>query len=236
MNYTETFAAYRGKRVFLTGHTGFKGSWLVMLLRAIGAEVMGYALPPPAGPSHYEALRLKGSIREAEGDVRDAAKLTAAMQEFAPEFVFHLAAQALVRRSYADPAETFETNVMGAVNLLDAVRNTPSVKSLVFITSDKAYENVEWIWGYRENDRLGGHDPYSASKAAAEIVFSAYARSFLAQRADLGAATTPGLGSRSITSDQRDRLAPREQRLRAGRTDMSRAAQDDVHRDPRFSG
>ncbi|MDB5526948.1 MAG: rfbG [Devosia sp.] len=190
MTYAEAFAAYAGKRVFVTGHTGFKGTWLVMLLREIGAEVMGYALPPPPGLSHYEALGINGQIAEVIGDVRDAGALAKAMGDFAPEFVFHLAAQALVRQSYAEPADTFATNVMGAANLLDAVRATPSVRSLVFITSDKAYENLEWVWGYRENDRLGGHDPYSASKAAAEIVFSAYARSYFAARADFGAATT----------------------------------------------
>ena len=174
----------------ITGHTGFKGSWLAFLLHEVGAEVTGYALPPEYAGSHFERLGLAKKVRHVEGDVRDGAKLTAAMRDFAPEFVFHLAAQALVRRSYADPRDTFETNVIGSVNLLEAVRACESVKSLVYITSDKAYENVEWLWGYRENDRLGGHDPYSASKAAAEIVFSSYARSFFAQRADFGAAST----------------------------------------------
>lgn len=183
-------AAYRGKRVMITGHTGFKGSWLAFLLKEAGAEVLGYALPPDYADSHFEKLGLARSIRHIEGDIRDAEKLAAATRDFAPEFVFHLAAQALVRRSYADPRTTFETNVIGSVNLLEAVRSCESVKALVYITSDKAYENVEWLWGYRENDRLGGHDPYSASKAAAEIVFSSYARSFFAHRPDLGAAST----------------------------------------------
>ena len=183
-------AAYHGKRVMVTGHTGFKGSWLTFLLKESGAEVAGYALPPEHAGSHFERLRLAKAIHHVEGDVRDGAKLAAAMRDFSPEFVFHLAAQALVRRSYADPRVTFETNVLGSVNLLEAVRTCDSVKSLVYITSDKAYENVEWLWGYRENDRLGGHDPYSASKAAAEIVFSSYARSFFAQRPEFGAAST----------------------------------------------
>lgn len=183
-------AAYRGKRVMVTGHTGFKGSWLAFLLKEVGAEVQGYALPPEYPDSHFEKLGLAHSIRHIEGDVRDAEKLAMAMRDFAPEFVFHLAAQALVRRSYADPRTTFETNVIGSVNLLDAVRSCDAVKVLVYITSDKAYENVEWLWGYRENDRLGGHDPYSASKAAAEIVFSSYQRSFFSARPDLGAAST----------------------------------------------
>jgi CDP-glucose 4,6-dehydratase len=182
-------AAFRGKRVLVTGHTGFKGSWLAFLLAETGAEVMGYALPATSPDSHFASLALAKSVRHVEGDVRDAVTLSSTVAGFQPEFVFHLAAQSLVRPSYADPAATFSTNVMGAVNLLDAVRKCDAVKSLVFVTSDKCYENVEWIWGYRENDRLGGRDPYSASKAAAEIVFSSYARSFLAQRTTLGAAT-----------------------------------------------
>jgi len=179
-----------GKKIFITGHTGFKGSWLTFLLNEIGAEVLGYALPPTQSDSHFEALGLTHLIQHVEGDVRDAEKLSKVMAQFQPEFVFHLAAQALVRRSYIDPVSTFETNLMGSVNLLEAVRNCASVKSLVYITSDKCYENLEWVWGYRENDRLGGHDPYSASKAAAEIAFSTYARSFFSHRPDLGAATT----------------------------------------------
>ncbi len=187
---TPWLAAYKNKRVLVTGHTGFKGAWLAFLLIEAGAEVMGYALPPEYVGSHFERLGLSKTIHHVEGDVRDAAALTDAMRNFQPEFVFHLAAQALVRRSYADPKSTFDINVGGSVNLLEAVRACPSVRSLVYITSDKAYENVEWIWGYRENDRLGGHDPYSASKAAAEIVFSSYARAFFAGRPALGAAST----------------------------------------------
>lgn len=181
--------AFAGARVFVTGHTGFKGSWLALQLKEVGAEVMGYALPPEQPGSHFELLELARSIHHVEGDIRDAGKLAATLREFQPEFVFHLAAQALVRRSYAEPQATFDVNVMGSVNLLEAVRQCDSVRSLVYITSDKCYENVEWVWGYRENDRLGGHDPYSASKAAAELAFSAYAHSFLAGRASLGTAT-----------------------------------------------
>ena len=181
--------SFRGKRVFVTGHTGFKGTWLTFLLKELGSEVMGYALPPEAGPSHFALLNMQDKINHVLGDVTDAANLNAAMQSFQPEIVFHLAAQALVKKSYADPALTFDTNVMGSVNLLDAVRQCSAVRSLVYITSDKCYENLEWVWGYRENDRLGGHDPYSASKAAAEILFSAYTRSFLASRPALGAAS-----------------------------------------------
>lgn len=180
---------FSGKRVFITGHTGFKGSWLAFILAEAGADVMGYSLPPVEGPSHFELLRLARRIAHVEGDIRDGAALNSAMAAFQPEFVFHLAAQALVKTSYADPVGTFDTNVMGSVRVLDAVRHADSVRSLVYITSDKCYENAEWVWGYREIDRLGGRDPYSASKAAAEIVFSAYASSYLSNRPELGAAT-----------------------------------------------
>ncbi len=180
---------FRGKRVLVTGHTGFKGSWLAFLLDTLGAEVLGYALPPEYENSHFERLNLAGKIRHVEGDICDYAKLVGVVQEFQPEMVFHLAAQALVRRSYADPKATFDANVSGSVNVLEAVRHCEAVRSLVFITSDKCYENVEWLWGYRETDALGGHDPYSASKGAAEIVFSSYLRSFFAHRAHLGAAS-----------------------------------------------
>jgi len=185
-NYLSAFA---GRKVFITGHTGFKGSWLTFLLNELGAEVMGYALPAESPDGHFESLGLKHHIHHVEADIRDGEKLAVAMHDFQPEFVFHLAAQALVKQSYADPVDTFSTNVMGSANLLDAVRHCDSVRSLVYITSDKCYENLEWVWGYRENDRLGGHDPYSASKAAAEIVFSSYARSYFSGRPELGAAS-----------------------------------------------
>jgi CDP-glucose 4,6-dehydratase len=173
----------------VTGHTGFKGSWLAFLLREIGAEVLGYALPPTEPDSHFSLLKLDQSIRHVEGDIRDFDRLNGTMSEFQPEFVFHMAAQAIVRESYLNPKTTFDTNVGGSVNVLEAVRYCESVRSLVYVTSDKCYENVEWVWGYRENDRLGGHDPYSASKSAAEIVFTAYSRSFFKHRSKLGAAT-----------------------------------------------
>ncbi len=186
----EALDSFAGKRVFVTGHTGFKGTWLTFLLNELGAEVMGFALPPESTPSHFNLLNLHKKITHIEGDIRDLKTLNNAMASFQPEYVIHLAAQALVKESYVNPVATFDTNVMGSVHLLDAVKNTASVRSLVYITSDKCYENVEWIWGYRENDRVGGRDPYSASKGAAEIVFSSYARSFLNAREHLGAATT----------------------------------------------
>ena len=190
VNMHDVLKSFSGKRVFVTGHTGFKGPWLTFILKELGADIMGFALPPLSGPSHFEMLALESSINHVVGDIRDASALQDAMKKFLPEYVFHLAAQALVKKSYGDPVDTFGTNIMGSVHLLDAVRQCDSVRSLVYITSDKCYENVEWVWGYRESDRLGGHDPYSASKAAAEIIFSAYARSFFASRPELGAATT----------------------------------------------
>jgi CDP-glucose 4,6-dehydratase len=190
MTMRAVLGSFSGKRVFITGHTGFKGSWLAFLLAELGADVMGFALPPPPGPSHFDLLGLKAKINHNIGDIRNGSALQDALCAFQPEFVFHMAAQALVKQSYADPVGTFSTNVMGSVHLLEAVRHCDSVHSLVYITSDKCYENMEWAWGYRENDRLGGHDPYSASKAAAEIVFSAYARSYFSSRPELGAATT----------------------------------------------
>lgn len=189
MKMREVLESFAGKRVFVTGHTGFKGTWLAFLLKELGADVMGFALPPEPGPSHFELLGLQSRINHVVGDIRDAAALRNALHSFQPEYVLHMAAQALVKKSYDDPVVTFGSNVMGSVHLLDAVRQCDSVRSLVYITSDKCYENVEWVWGYRENDRLGGHDPYSASKASAEIVFSAYARSYFAARPKLGAAT-----------------------------------------------
>lgn len=189
MNLREVLESFAGKRVLVTGHTGFKGSWITFLLKELGADVMGYALAPEPGRSHFEMLKLGEQITHVVADIRDAARLHSSVQSFRPEYVFHLAAQALVRESYEDPVGTFGTNVMGSVNLLEAVRRCDAVRSLVYVTSDKCYENVEWVWGYRENDRLGGHDPYSSSKASAEMVFAAYARSYFSARPQLGAAT-----------------------------------------------
>jgi CDP-glucose 4,6-dehydratase len=169
---------YKNKRVLVTGHTGFKGSWLSVWLRELGANVIGYALEPPSDPSNFEACNLKAVVTHCHGDVRDLDDLLEVFAEYKPEIVFHLAAQALVRLSYHQPKNTFDTNVGGTVNVLEAVRLNPSVKVFVNITSDKCYENREWVWGYRENDPLGGDDPYSASKGCAELAFSAYRKSF----------------------------------------------------------
>ena len=170
--------AFAGQRVLVTGHTGFKGSWLTAWLLELGAEVAGYSDNVPTTPSHFDALGLSGRIRDLRGDVRDAAAVERAITDFAPDIVFHLAAQALVRPSYDDPVRTFEVNTLGTLYLLEAIRKAPSVKAVVCITSDKAYRNDEWVWGYRETDHLGGEDPYSASKGCAELVARSYFGSF----------------------------------------------------------
>ncbi|MBI5448113.1 MAG: CDP-glucose 4,6-dehydratase [Gammaproteobacteria bacterium] len=180
---------FHGKRVFLTGDTGFKGSWLALWLTEMGANVYGYALPPVRHDAHFNLLNLQEKIVHQEGDIRDLDKLSAFFHEARPEFVFHLAAQALVHKSYSNPKETFDTNVGGSVNLLECVRTSDTVNALVYITSDKCYNNKEWIWGYRENDELGGPDPYSASKAAAEQVFFAYSKSFFQSQTKFGYAS-----------------------------------------------
>ena len=172
--------SWAGRRVFLTGHTGFKGGWLALWLSHLGAEVRGYALDPSTTPNLFDAARLSGRLDDVRGDICDGATLDKAMVEFAPEVVFHLAAQPLVRLSYADPMLTYETNVMGTARVLDAVRRTPSVRAVISVTTDKCYENKEWVWGYRETDPLGGYDPYSSSKACAEIVSSAFRQSYFA--------------------------------------------------------
>lgn len=170
--------AYRGRRVLLTGHTGFKGSWLALWLQALGAEVVGLALDPATTPAHWSLLGL--DMADQRLDIRDAEAVCQAVQTAKPEIVFHLAAQSLVRRSYQNPIETWSANVMGTANVLEACRQQPSVRAIVVVTTDKCYENREWDWGYRENDRLGGHDPYSASKAAVELLVASYRKAFFA--------------------------------------------------------
>ena len=169
---------WRGRRVFLTGHTGFKGSWLSLWLQSLGAELTGYALLPPTEPSLFDEAQVAGGMHSIIGDIRDLAVLQQAMQIAQPEIVIHMAAQPLVRYSYQNPVATYAINVMGTVHLLESVRNTPGVKSVVNITTDKCYENREWVWGYRENEPMGGYDPYSNSKGCAELVSAAYRTSF----------------------------------------------------------
>lgn len=169
---------YRNRKVFVTGHTGFKGSWLSLWLHSLGADVTGYGLEPPTNPSLFQVCRICELINSRTGDVRDLNSLQQALQDSSPEIVIHMAAQAIVRESYSNPVDTFSTNIMGTVNVLEAVRRVPGIKAVVIVTTDKCYENKEWVRGYREEDILGGFDPYSSSKACAELVSSAYRRSF----------------------------------------------------------
>jgi len=171
-------AFWRSKRVLITGHTGFKGSWLGLWLDAVGARVAGYALEPPSDPSLYALARVHEAVRSTTGDVRDLARLERTVGEAAPDVVFHMAAQSVVLRSYDAPVDTYSTNVMGTVHVLEAIRRTGSRCAVINVTTDKCYENKGWVWGYREDDRLGGHDPYSNSKACAELVGQAYRDSF----------------------------------------------------------
>jgi len=173
-------AFWRGRRVFITGSTGFKGSWLAVWLARYGAVLCGYALPALQRDDLFNAARVGELCPTVIGDIRDSACLTAALQDFAPQTVFHLAAQSLVRRSYVNPLETFSTNLMGTCNLLNAARDVSTLESVLVVSTDKCYRNREWDWGYRENDELGGSDPYSASKAAVEIAVESFRRSFYA--------------------------------------------------------
>lgn len=169
---------WHGKKVLLTGHTGFKGSWLSLWLQSLGAELIGFSLPPPTNPNLFEAAQLANGMVSILGDIQHFAFLKEMLNQHQPEIIIHMAAQSLVRRSYQAPLLTYATNAMGTVNLLEAVRTTPSVRVIVCVTSDKCYENREWEWGYRENEAMGGHDPYSNSKACAELMSAAYRHSF----------------------------------------------------------
>ena len=183
---------YHGRRVLVTGHTGFKGSWLALWLEHLGADVAGFSIGVPTSPSNFDLLRLEQRMHHYLGDIRDRARLAEVIDEFRPQIVFHLAAQSLVQRSYIDPVTTFETNTLGMVNLLDCVRTRPWIEVAVLITSDKAYRNDEWCWGYRETDALGGHDPYSGSKGCAELAAHSYYHSFLRHTPNRMATTRAG--------------------------------------------
>ncbi|MDF3834011.1 CDP-glucose 4,6-dehydratase [Cupriavidus basilensis] len=208
---------YVGRSVFLTGHTGFKGSWMSAWLARLGARVTGYALPAPSQPSLFALAGIEDALEAHHlADVRDSAALENALRAAQPEIVFHLAAQPLVRASYRDPATTWATNVMGTVNLLEACRHCPSVRAIVIVTTDKCYDNKEWLWGYRESDPLGGYDPYSASKAGAELVTASYRQAFLDQQGVLVATARAGnvIGGGDWSED---RLLPDAARAVAGR-------------------
>ena len=172
---------WNGRRVLITGHTGFKGSWLTLLLQHLGAEVIGISLDPPTTPSLYEQANVAKGMISLRQDIRDGEAIKKLFQQHKPEIVFHLAAQPLVRYSYREPVETYETNVMGTLHILEGIRSIDSVRSAVMITTDKCYQNKEWVWGYRETDALGGHDPYSSSKGAAELLISSYRDSYFSQ-------------------------------------------------------
>jgi CDP-glucose 4,6-dehydratase len=172
-------AFWKGRRVFVSGHTGFKGSWLSLWLTELGAVVYGYAFIPPTEPSLYDLASVQELVHSTTGDIRDIEKMRISLCDASPEVVFHLAAQPLVRESYKNPVETYSTNVMGTVNLLESIRSCPTVKAVVNVTTDKCYENKEWHWGYREDETLGGYDPYSSSKACSELITAAYRNSFL---------------------------------------------------------
>lgn len=172
------FSFWNNKKVLITGHTGFKGSWLSFWLKMLGAEVCGYSLSPETSPNLFENLKLENLIESNIGDIRDLESFESVVKGFQPEAVFHLAAQSLVRRSYREPVETYTTNVIGTVNILEAIRRVDCVKSVVIATTDKVYKNNEWHWAYRENERLGGFDPYSNSKACAELAVDSYRNSF----------------------------------------------------------
>jgi CDP-glucose 4,6-dehydratase len=203
---------WQGRRVLLTGHTGFKGSWLSLWLQSMGAQVTGYALAPPSKPSLFDVAEVGTGMTSVIGDIRDLSTLQAVFAQHQPEIVIHMAAQPLVRYSYENPVETYSTNVMGTVNLLEAVRHTPSVKAVVNITTDKCYENREWPWSYRENEPMGGFDPYSSSKGCAELVSAAYRSSFFnaANHAQHGVAIATARAGNVIGGGDwaQDRLIP----------------------------
>lgn len=217
---TSTF--FHEKKILVTGHTGFKGSWLTLCLLKLGAQVTGIALPPATTPNLFTLLDFNSSTFQLFNhfqDIRNTSALTSIMQAAQPELVLHLAAQPLVRASYRNPLETWETNLMGTVHLLEAVRQTPSVKAVLIVTTDKCYCNNEWVWGYRETDPLGGHDPYSASKAATELVAASYRQSFLAERGVLLATARAGnvIGGGDWSDD---RLIPDAARAAAAGTPL----------------
>ena len=199
------------RRVLVTGHTGFKGGWLCLALQAWGAHVRGFALDPDTDPNLFGVARVADGMHSTIGDIRDPDLIAGEMRDFEPEIVFHLAAQPLVRLSYAKPVETYMTNVMGTVHVLEAVRQSPKVRAVVAVTTDKCYENREWVWGYRESDPMGGHDPYSSSKGCAEIAIAAYRRSFFhASGDDRGVALASARAGNVIGGGDwsKDRLVP----------------------------
>jgi CDP-glucose 4,6-dehydratase len=203
-------AFWDARKVFVTGHTGFKGSWLCLWLSTLGARIAGYSLSPPTTPNLFVAARVAAGIASVDGDVRDSASLRGSMQQHAPEIVFHLAAQSLVREGYEHPVDTYSANVLGTVHVLEAVRSCEPVRAVIVVTSDKCYEKREWLWGHRENEPLGGNDPYSTSKACAELVTAAYRNSFFRGDTDRRVAVASVRAGNVIGGGDwaRDRLIP----------------------------
>ena len=186
------FKEYKNRRVLITGHTGFKGSWLTMILKELGSDILGYSLEPKFSPNLFTICNVKEGIQNVFGDIRDEEHLNKVINDFKPEIKFHLAAQPLVRLSYKDPKTTYDVNVMGTLNVYEAARKSGSVQAIVAITTDKCYENKEWVYGYRENDPMGGYDPYSSSKGCMELLSSSYRRSFLEEEGILLATARAG--------------------------------------------
>lgn len=204
-----TLDFWRGKRVFLTGHTGFKGSWLSLWLQKLGSELTGYALHPLTTPNMFEVANVVKNMTSIIADVRDLPTLKQAIQDARPDIIIHMAAQPLVRCSYEDPVETYATNVMGTVNLLESVRHTSDIKAVIVVTTDKCYDNKEWVWGYREHEPMGGYDPYSSSKACAELISNAYRSSFFSKEKHGVAIATARAGNVIGGGDMaKDRLVP----------------------------
>lgn len=201
------FNFWNGKKVFLTGHTGFKGSWASMWLAKLGADVMGYSLKPNTNPSLYEIANVKNQIESIYGDIRNSDQLSKSICSFSPDIVIHMAAQPLVRESYINPKETYETNVMGTINLFECIKICDSIKAVLNVTTDKCYQNNEWIWAYRENEPLGGHDPYSSSKACSELISSSYRNSFFNDK-EIGIATARAGNVIGGGDWSKDRLLP----------------------------
>ena len=209
---------WRDKRVLLTGHTGFKGSWLSLWLQSFGCHLYGFSLNPSTRPNMFDMLGLSSGMESIIGDIRDFSSVCAVVEETKPEIVIHMAAQPLVRESYADPLGTFSTNVMGTINLLEALRKFGATKAFLNVTTDKCYENREWLWGYKEDDHLGGHDPYSSSKACSELVTSSYRRSFFSDSGDMAVATARAGNVIGGGDWSQDRLIP--DALKAFRSDQ----------------
>ena len=205
MEVTSDF--WRDKRVLLTGHTGFKGAWMSLWLHSMGAKVQGFALAPPTSPSLFEEAKVGDLVQSNLGDIRDFAAVSKVVKDFKPEVVFHMAAQPLVRYSYDEPLETYATNVMGTAHLLESIRSIDTVRAVVNVTTDKCYENREWVWGYREDEAMGGYDPYSSSKACSELVTAAYRQSFL-DKAGIAAATARAGNVIGGGDWAKDRLVP----------------------------